>query len=416
MLAQFHKDRRDRFTDAMKEGTFAALTSGELVVSTNDENFRFEVDRNFYYLTGIDFPGITMIIEKEAARSPKTTLFVPRKDPDKEKWTGFIPSKEELSEKSMIDVSDIRYIDEFDPALTALGEGERFTSCYAYFQDVPDNIPEPAANLLYYRLCDEYLDIEVEDIMEILRPMRSVKTPEEVDAIIESARITDKAIRAVAKELSCGLMEYEMSALFDYTVQRSGARNAFPTISASGEYGTILHYIDGENEIGEGDMLLLDCGAAKGWYNSDVTRTLPSGGKFDERQREIYSIVLEANKRVAEAARPGVTLTGLNDLTKEFLGGELRRIGLISDDADLVKYYYHSVSHSLGLDTHDPFSRDTPLEAGMVITDEPGLYIREWGIGIRIEDDLLITDGGCRVLTDFIPREIEEVEAMVSKG
>ncbi|MCR4894633.1 MAG: aminopeptidase P N-terminal domain-containing protein [Eubacteriales bacterium] len=399
----------------MKEGTFAVLTSGELVVSTNDENFKFEVDRNFYYLTGIDFPGITLIIEKEASKAPAVTLFAPRKDPDKEKWTGFIPSKEELCEKSMIPVTDIRYTDEFDEALTKLGEGERFSSCYAYFQDVPDNIPELASNLLYYKLCDEYLDIEVEDIMDILRPLRSVKTSEEVGAITASARITDRAISAVAKELAPGLMEYEMSALFDYTVHRSGARNAFHTISASGEYATILHYIDGENEIGEGSMLLLDCGAAKDWYNSDVTRTLPASGRFDERQKSIYSIVLEANKKVARAARPGVTLIELNDLTKEFLASELKRIGLITEDADLVKYYYHSVSHSLGLDTHDPFNRETPLQPGMVITDEPGLYIREWGIGVRIEDDLLITEDGCRVLTDFIPKEIGEVEAMVTK-
>lgn len=113
----------------MKEGTFAVLTSGELVVSTNDENFKFEVDRNFYYLTGIDFPGITLIIEKEASKASAVTLFAPRKDPDKEKWTGFIPSKEELCEKSMIPVTDIRYTDEFDEALTKLGEGERFSSC-----------------------------------------------------------------------------------------------------------------------------------------------------------------------------------------------------------------------------------------------------------------------------------------------
>lgn len=399
----------------MQEGSFAVLTSGELVVSTNDENFRFEVDRNFYYLTGIDFPGVTLIIEKEGGKAPAVTLFAPRKDPDKEKWTGFIPSKEELSEKSLIPVSGIRYTDEFDAALVSLGEGERFTCCYAYYQDVPDNIPEIASNLIYYRLCDEYLDIEVMDIMELMRPMRAVKTPEEVEAIVESARITAKALKAVAAELAPGLMEYEMIALFDYTVARSHARNAFHTIAASGEYATILHYIDGENEIGQGSMLLLDCGAAKDWYNSDVTRTLPASGTFDERQRTVYSIVLEANRRTAEAARPGISLSGLNDLTKEFLAAELRRIGLITSDDELVRYYYHSVSHSLGLDTHDPLDRNAPLEAGMVITDEPGLYIREWGIGVRIEDDLLITPEGCRILTDFIPKDIDEIEEFMKR-
>ncbi|MBO4360604.1 MAG: aminopeptidase P N-terminal domain-containing protein [Eubacteriaceae bacterium] len=413
MRAEFHADRREKFIEKMKEGSFAVLTSGELVVSTNDENFMFEVDRNFYYLTGIDFPGILLILEKEASKEPRTTLFVPEKDPDKEKWTGFIPSREELSEKSGIALCDIKYLAEFDSAVTALGEGERYSVCYAYYQDVPDNIPEPAPNLIYYRLCDEYLDIEVEDIMEIMKPLRSVKTPGEVEAITGSAKITDKALRAVAYELSAGKMEYEMIALFNYTVARNHARNAFHTIAASGEYATILHYIDGENEMKEGSVLLFDCGAAKEWYNSDVTRTFPVSGSFDEKQRMIYSIVLEANKLVAREARPGISLAELNEITKEFLASELKKIGLIASDDELVKYYYHSVSHSLGLDTHDPFDRNAPLAPGNVITDEPGLYIREWGFGIRIEDDLLITEDGCRVLTDFIPKEIEEIEALI---
>lgn len=414
MRPEFYKERRQAFAEKMKNGSFAVLTSGELVPSTADANYVYEVDRNFYYLTGVDFPGVLLSIEKDKNGNVKETMFAPFKDPDKEKWTGFIPSAEELSAKSGAAVSDIVLLDQFDDYLEKMGEGN-FTDVYAFYQDVPDNVPEIPASYIYYRLCDEYLDIEVLDIMDILMPMRAVKTEEEVDAIVESAHITKKALDAVLSELKPGLMEYEMIALFNYTVARNRARLAFNTIAASGEYATILHYIEGENEIKDGSMLLIDCGAAKNWYNSDVTRTYPANGKFDERQKLVYSIVLEGNKMVAEAVKPGVTLIELNDMLKEYFARELKKIGLIENDEELVKYYYHSVSHSLGLDTHDVFTKTMPLEPGMVITDEPGLYIREWGIGVRIEDDVLVTEDGHRVLTDFIPKEIDEIEALMAK-
>ena len=190
------------------------------------------------------------------------------------------------------------------------------------------------------------------------------------------------------------------------------AKLAFGTICAADKNAVILHYPYGYDEIDSNSMVLLDCGAAKKYYCADVTRTLPVCGEFTEKQKLIYEIVLKANKLVIEKARPGETLFSLNEEVKKLFFDELKNIGLVQQPEDVVKYYYHSVSHSLGLDTHDPLEKTTPLCPGMVITDEPGLYIKEWNIGVRIEDDLLITENGCEVLTKEIPKDVDEIKYM----
>ena len=183
------------------------------------------------------------------------------------------------------------------------------------------------------------------------------------------------------------------------------------TIVASGIHATTLHYPKPLGQLKQGDLVLLDLGARHGYYNADVSRTLPVDGKFTEEQKELYQIVLGCNKAVAAFAKPGVTIAELNSLTNEYLASECLARGLIEKKEDIRNYFFHGVSHFIGLDTHDPGDRAIPLEPGNIISNEPGLYIKEKGIGIRIEDDLLITEDGCEVLTSSIIKEVEEIEA-----
>ncbi|MEE0299031.1 MAG: M24 family metallopeptidase, partial [Christensenellales bacterium] len=187
-------------------------------------------------------------------------------------------------------------------------------------------------------------------------------------------------------------------------------------IAGSGINGCMLHYGTNHCKLEDGKLLLLDLGARVDGYCADITRTYPINGKYTPRQREIYDIVLRANREVAKAARPGVTLRELNELCKKVLAEGLMAIGKIESADQIGTYYMHGVSHHLGIDTHDcAVNESEGLRAGMVISDEPGLYIDEEEIGIRIEDDLLITEDGCRVLSEAIPREAEEIEALMAR-
>ena len=212
-------------------------------------------------------------------------------------------------------------------------------------------------------------------------------------------------------------MEYQAQAEFEYAIRYHGAEGtAFATIAGSGINGCMLHYETNHCEMKEGSLLLLDLGAKAKGYCADITRTYPVSGVYSPRQKAIYDVVLAANQAVAAAAKPGLTLRQLNEICKAKLAEGLIALGKIESADEIGTYYMHGVSHHLGLDTHDAIAHEeTPLAPGMVITNEPGLYIDEEEIGIRIEDDLLITEDGCEVLSSAIPRTTQEIEALIKR-
>jgi Xaa-Pro aminopeptidase len=177
----------------------------------------------------------------------------------------------------------------------------------------------------------------------------------------------------------------------------------------------VLHYSRNNSRSGESDLILFDLGAEYGYYAADISRTFPLNGKFTNRQREVYDVVLEALEETTKAIKPGVPFKNLNEITKAILAKGLKKLGLIKEDSEISRYYYHGVSHHLGLDTHDVGSRECDLAPGMVLTVEPGLYIEEEGIGVRIEDDVLVTEKGCEVLSKDIIRTADEIEEYMKK-
>jgi Xaa-Pro aminopeptidase len=239
-----------------------------------------------------------------------------------------------------------------------------------------------------------------------------------VEKIKEAIRITQDGIRNLMKNAKPAMTENQLEAYFDFTLKTNGVKHhAFHTICASGQNGTVLHYEDNDALVEDGSLVLLDLGAQYEYYNADISHTFPVNGTFTEKQKLYYNIVLKALRETTAIIKPGLKFTALNEHTKKVLSEGLIEAGLIEKPEEISKYYYHGVSHYLGLDTHDVgIYKDRVLEPGMVLTVEPGLYIEEEGIGIRIEDDVLVTEDGHENLSADLSREVEELEAFLKEG
>ena len=407
MDKQFYINRRNKFFEKLPNKSVAVLHSGINQFMSLDGEYPFEVDRNFYYFTGIASPNVKLLFVK-TKDVKKAILCIPRIDKVLEKWIGKFLTEDDCKSASGID--EIMYLDEMDELIHSHIVANRVDKCFLYIDEIQKGRPQTLNNLTYFDMTKRYPLMEIKNLAVLTVPMRMIKTEEEIDMIKASCEITKAAVEEAVKNIKPTVHEYEIQACFEYVVKRRGGKTAFNTIAASGDNAVTLHYTSNRCEMKDEEMLLLDCGTSLNWYNSDVTRTFPVNGKFTERQLQIYNIVLKANQKVIHSVRPGITLKELNDIVIELYAQELRAIGLISEDKEVSDYYYHSVSHSLGLDTHDVFDKNIPLEPNMVITVEPGLYIEKYGIGIRIEDDVRVTEKGCEVLTDVLkdPSDIEE--------
>ena len=410
MNQEFFKNNRNNLMSKLPNNAIAIISSGSLKCSTGDSEYEFEVFRNFYYFTGINFHSMKLILVKQSG-SQSSLLSIPKVDYNKVKWTGDIPSGEQCLQLSGVD--RVVYNEEFDDLIHSYLSNGKIDKLYLYSDFIQKNMPQTENNLLLHDFRLRYPSIKIEDLSLFTLIMRAKKSECEIDEIVKAQDITKSAIEAVYKIVKPGMNEYEIQAEFEYNVKKRGSKLAFSTICASGDHGHILHYIENNKVLEDGSLLLLDCGACVNMYNSDVTRTFPVNGKFTPRQRQIYEIVLEANKMIIAQIKPGMTCVDLNNLVIEFYNKKLVEIGLIEEGGNCLDYYYHGVSHSLGLDVHDVFERNMPLAEGMIITVEPGLYIAQECIGIRIEDDILVTNNGAVVLTKDIVKEIDEIENLI---
>jgi Xaa-Pro aminopeptidase len=243
--------------------------------------------------------------------------------------------------------------------------------------------------------------------------MRAIKSDWEVMQLQKAIDITGKGILDILENARSGMMEYELEAMLFYRMQRSGVQRwGFDPIIAAGINAATLHYEKNECQISSGDLVLLDVGASYNNYSADISRTFPISGTFTERQRELYSLVLEVQKEIIAMIKPGIQIATLHKASRELLAEGLIKIGLIQTPDEVSKYYMHGIGHFLGMDTHDinPLGHSVVLEPGHILTVEPGIYIPEEKLGIRIEDDVLVTAEGHCVLSQNIPKEIAELE------
>lgn len=408
-----YRERRDRVGKQMKESSVLILFSGVELHDSLDAYAAFEANRHFFYLTGLRRERMILVMVKDEEKL-RTMLFLEEADPTAVRWTGKRVSKEEAKEISGIE--EIYYLPSFEGMVNRLLGGEIDTLYCDCSRNQWDDLPD-YNTVRIQEIVRKYPGVQIKNIVPVVAKMRMQKDEDEIREIRNAIDVTDKALQNVMSRLQPGKREYQVQADFEYTVHDLGADGvAFPTIAGSGANGTMLHYETNRDTCEDGSLILLDLGAKVHGYCADITRTYPVNGKYSPRQRQVYDIVLKANREVVKAAKPGVTLRELQKLTSDILAQGCIELGLIEKPEEIGKYYMHGVSHHLGIDVHDVTAGfNTPLAPGTVITDEPGLYIDEWEIGIRIEDDLLITQEGCEVLSEAVIRDPDAIEAFMAE-
>lgn len=406
-------NNRKNLMEGLKDNSVLIMFAGNAPKKSADEAYPFTPNRNFYYLTGVNEEEVILMITKRDKRVEEN-LFIKKADPVMEKWVGKTISVDEA--KAVSGINNIKYMEDFEGTLHKFITMYDINKLYLDLERDSFNSPATKEEVFAKKLIKKYPQVKIKNVYNKICNLRVIKNEEEIEETKKAIAITKEGIESLMKNAKAGMKEYQLEAHFDFVLKTNGVKDyAFKTIAASGKNATVLHYVDNNSEIKDGDLILFDLGAQLNYYNADISRTFPVNGRFTERQKQIYNIVLKAELEVIKAIKPGLPFTELNIIARKVLGEGLKEIGLIKEDTELSNYYYHGVSHYLGLDTHDVGSREAKLEPGMVVTVEPGLYISEEGIGIRIEDDVLVTKEGSEVLSKDIIKTVEEIEAFMNK-
>ena len=415
--AQEFKERREKVLAQLEDQSLAILFAGQGRKKSGDENYPFDVNKNFFYLTGIEQENSILLLVKCQGETSEY-LFVEEKDEKKENWTGLRLTHEEAQEISGIETVYNRSI--FDGKIEAAfgNEMSHFGEIKNVYLDLEKELKiDECKSTLHYK--DELVNahhVNVLDLHDIVMKLRMIKSPAEIGLIKEAIATTDIGIRNILTNLRAGKFEYNLRNVFEFSIKEEyGTTLAFSTIIAGGKNGIILHYPEAKDILSKDELVLLDLGAAKHHYCADISRTFPVSGQFTDLQRKIYQIVLDCNKATINFIRPGVTLVEMNNFAKQFLAKACVEQGLIQNEEEIGRVYYHSVSHHLGLDTHDGEDRSSALVAGNVVTCEPGLYFKEHNIGVRIEDDILVTEDGREILSARIVKEVKDIERLLGR-
>ncbi len=414
MDAKEYALRREKLIQQVMEQSIVILFSGSLLKSSYDATFPFVVNKNFYYLTGIEQENSILVLLKTPT-TVKTYLFIDEIDDNKTRWIG---KKLDVDTASKVSgIHDVLMMSMFDTRLKEmLNEHNGFGKVTHAYIDLEKNLVIDSTLKTTERFGDDLKKanshLNIENVYPLITKLRMVKSVKEIEAIRYAIKGTAHGLQSIRKHLKPGLFEHQIEGLFQYSIKDFNNMGiAFETIIASGKNAVILHYPNPKDKIVDGALVLCDLGATNGQYRGDITRTYPANRKFNPLQKQIYLTVLKANQMIIQMAKPGLTIVDLQQACLKFLAESCVKEGWIKTPEEIGKIYYHNVGHHLGLDTHDPIPRDVPLVPGCVITVEPGLYIKELGIGIRIEDNVLITEKGCENLSIEIPKSIEEIEA-----
>lgn len=425
-------ERRERFRQAMGRGV-ALFASTPVAIRNNDVEHEYRQDSDLFYLCGLDEPDTVLLLTTEHAQH-RSVLFVRPRDPERETWdgprAGVDGAVAQFGADAAFPISELakrlpEYLQDVDRLLYRIGRDRRFD---VRVLDAIDAVRAKArAGITAPR--------EIVDPNPIVHEMRLRKSPAEIETMLRAAEITAEAHARAMQVAGPGRYEYEVEAELLRVFRTHGAeRPAYGSIVGSGPNATILHHRRNNRLMEAGDLLLIDAGAEFDYYACDVTRTFPISGQFTEQQRAIYDLVLDSQIAAIDAVRPGATLPGIHQCALEVLVAGLVQLGLIegpvSDALEKERYkpyYMHRTSHWLGMDVHDVgdyfvAKRPRPLEPGFVLTIEPGLYVApgspcdpKWhGIGVRIEDDVLVTSDAPRVLTAAIPKRAADLERLLS--
>ncbi len=415
---------RQRFSEKMQKNSVAIFNSNDEMPSNGDALYEFQQNSDLYWLTGIDQEDtILFLYPDNPDEKYREVLVLVRPNELKEKWDGKRLRAEEA--KKISGIGTVVWLDAFfgmlqpwihsaDTIYLNTNENDRKAS----------DVPVKDYRFIKY-MKRRYPLHKYERSAKILRELRAIKTKEEIEVVQKAIDITHTTFERLLKFIKPGVMEYEIEAeiMHSFLWHRATGK-AYNSIIASGDNARVLHYIANDNECKDGELILMDFGARYGGYNADLTRTVPVNGKFTKRQAEIYNACLHLHNYAKGLLKPGITLTDYTnkvgeEATKQFIKlGILKESDVKNEDKEnraYRKYLYHGISHHLGVDVHDLGTKTQPLQAGMLLTVEPGIYIEEEKTGVRIENNVWITENGNKDLMEKIPITVEEIEALMKK-
>ncbi len=414
-------DRRGDVMKAIPANSLAVFYSNDEMPRTADQVFPFRQDSALFALTGIDQPGTILVLFPDAKKkSGREMIFILPEDPHHTIWNGERLTSKKAKKISGLDT--VKTIDEWDRIMTPL-----FHTVQSVYLNVPE-IPSTSEVLnqnerMGIKLKSIFPFHTFHSIQPILSKILMKKHEGEIDLMKKAIGVTSLAFDHVLHGTKPGMKEYEIEALITYVLTAHGCRHAFQPIVASGAVACILHYIKNNRRIGKDDLILLDFGAEYSCMNADMSRTIPASGRFTKEQKKFYTAVLRVLQDTTKLMQPGITLAELQKEAGKLIERELITARLISkqevrrqDPKSPLwkKYFMHGISHHLGYDVHDLSDRTAPLKSGMVLTCEPGLYIPEMKMGIRLENDILITKKGPVNLMADVPIEIEAIETIMN--
>ncbi|HEX8288406.1 MAG TPA: aminopeptidase P N-terminal domain-containing protein [Pyrinomonadaceae bacterium] len=433
------REQLKNFIESIGKDSIAIIPAAHEVTRSYDTEFKFHQDPDFFYLTGFPEPDAIAVIAPSNKKAP-FTLFVRPRDPLMETWYG---RREGVDGAVKNYGADKAFpIENFEKELSKLVNGhEKLYYRFGVDNKLDQTILQYLSGQRFRRLKTAYPPHTIVDPTILIHEMRLHKTEEEVELMQKSADIAAEAHVLAMQSAKPGMNESQIEAIIEHHFRMNGAAGvSYNSIIGGGENATILHYVENNAPLRDGDLLLIDAGAHYKGYASDITRTFPVNGKFTKAQREVYDIVLDVEIACLEATKIGNTIKQRHDLSVELLTEGMKKLGLLKGDTQelikkkaFMKYYMHGVGHYLGLDVHDAgryftdaqAKNSRPFEAGMVLTVEPGLYIppddkdapeKYRGIGIRIEDDVLVTEEGNVNLTAKCPKHAEEIEEIMNSA
>ncbi|MFK7954045.1 MAG: aminopeptidase P N-terminal domain-containing protein [Ekhidna sp.] len=442
LSSEFHKERRELVKEKMPANSVAVFFASPVRNRANDVDFIYHQDPNFFYLTGYREPHAVLLIFKEEQEGPEgkydEVIFIQPRNAMAEMWTGRRMGiggvQEKLALNSVFNNTDfeaynldfstfdkVMFYDFFNDVRDTRTEGDLYDLISSFKQ----KIGYPTEGDITIESAAPNLDVKSLD--QIMKDLRGIKTEEELVLLRKAVDISCIAQAEVMKAMKPGMSELEVQGLHEFVFKKYQAEyEGYPSIVGEGNNGCILHYIENyKPEISSDKMILMDLGAEYHGYTADVTRTIPIDGKFSKEEKAIYDLVYKAQNEAIKAAKPGVNIArDLNEaIAKKIINEGLVELGIIESVDERHLYYPHGLGHHIGLDVHDKGNYEF-LEAGMAITIEPGIYIPEgakcdekwWGIAVRIEDCILITEDGNELLSDLAPRKSDEIEKLMKQS
>ena len=403
MNSDLLKTRREKLKNLLNNGDLVIVFSAEEPTGITN----LLQNNNFLYLTGLNEVQEAIYICAKINDTCSEALFIQRNIPERIVWDGEKMYPDEATKLSGIE--KVKFLDEFDMDIM----GYFYNSSKVFVNYGVTHPKRPLNKGLYFisNVRERFVHLEFAEVNQLMIPLRQIKDHIEIEYMSKAIEITGIGLDSIFKSAKVGMYEYELEAVLFYEMRRRGLTQfGFAPIIATGINATTLHYKKNNSQIMENDLVLCDVGALYNNYSADITRTFPINNKFTHRQKEIYTEVLNCQKTIISLIKPNISMVDLNNKTVELIGESCLKLKLTTDVKDYKKYYMHSIGHHLGMDTHDIGPRNSVLAEGMVITVEPGIYVSEERIGVRIEDDVLVTKEGCKVLSNMIPKEIDELE------